>query len=243
MSAPVSLTRSGPYASVLLAASAVAWGVLLFRADRAGMPGTMRLGPLAFDGLWTLMMAAMMLPATAPIAATYAQTLDHRRFLRMTAFTAGYLAVWAATGLPAHALIVGAARAARWLSLSGANLAAAIFALNGVYQLSGWKDRCLATCRAPIGLLIRYASWRGAGHDLRAGAHHGMFCLGCCWSLMALLAAFGMMNRWAMIGITVVVVVEKATAAGPVFARIIGAISLVLALAVFGIPVLAPGLI
>ena len=160
----------------------------------------------------------------------------------MTAFSAGYLAVWALAGLPGYALALAAGRVANDARTVGIAVASAIFAVSGIYQLSNWKDRCLATCRTPIGLMLRYASWRGPTRDLRAGAHHGTFCLGCCWTLMALLAAFGMMNLWPMVGLTAAVVLEKAAPKGASLARPIGVASLVLAALVWWVPAIAPGL-
>ncbi|MFJ8363949.1 DUF2182 domain-containing protein [Streptomyces sp. NPDC093984] len=189
------------------------------------------------------MTAAMMLPATAPVAALYTRTIVSHRVARVVAFTVGYLLVWAAAGLPAYALAALAGRAAGTDAATATAVAAAVFAANGVYQLTPLKDRCLARCRSPIGLMLRCASYPGRSRDLRAGAHHGAFCLGCCWSLMALLAAFGMMNLWAMVGLAAVLSAEKLAPAGPVVARGAGAASLALAIAVAWVPGLAPGLI
>jgi predicted metal-binding membrane protein len=125
---------------------------------------------------------------------------------------------------------------------AGTALAAVVFAVNGVYQLTPLKDRCLARCRSPIGLMLRYTSYPGPSRDLRAGAHHGAFCLGCCWSLMVLLAAFGVMNLWAMVALTAVITTEKLAPAGHLVARAVGVASIALAVAVFWFPSLAPGL-
>lgn len=237
------LPRRLQYLPWVLVPAGAAWLWAVLRWGGMGAtPGTMGRGLVAFDGVWTAMMVAMMLPATAPIASMYARSLNSRRLPRIALFTVGYLAVWAAAGLAAYAVAVGAGHAAAHGPTVGTAVAGAIFAVNGGYQLSRWKDRCLATCRAPIGLLLRYASWRGWSRDLRAGAHHGVFCLGCCWALMALLAAFGVMNLWAMAGLAAVVLVEKATPRGPAFARLLGIVSLALAAAVFFAPGIAPGL-
>ena len=243
MTTSVPLHRRAARSALLLVAAGTAWLWTVLRWGGMGaMHGTMGLGMAGFDVMWTVMMAAMMLPATAPIASMYARSLTSRRTLRMAVFTAGYIAVWAAAGLPAYLLAVGAGRAASQRPLMGTGVAAAIFAVNGVYQLTPWKDRCLARCRAPIGVLITYASFQGRSRDLRAGAHHGAFCLGCCWSLMALLVAFGMMNLWAMAALTAVVASEKLVTVGPVIARAAGFISLGMVIAVFWVPALAPGL-
>ncbi|WTA41069.1 DUF2182 domain-containing protein (plasmid) [Streptomyces sp. NBC_00846] len=90
--------------------------------------------------------------------------------------------------------------------------------------------------------MLRYASYPGPSRDLRAGAHHGAFCLGCCWSLMLLLAAFGVMNLWAMVVLASVITTEKLAPIGRLVARVVGIASIALAVAVFWIPALAPGL-
>lgn len=235
--------RLGSTALLLLAAAtAWAWVAGHWRGMGA-MPGTMGLRLPAFLPVWTVMTAAMMLPATVPVASLYGRTVLAHRFPRVAAFTVGYLLVWAAAGLPAYALAAVTGRAASTHAATATAVAAAVFAVNGVYQLTPFKDRCLARCRSPIGLMLRYTSHPGRARDVRAGAHHGAFCLGCCWSLMALLAAFGMMNVWAMVGLAAVLSAEKLTPAGPVVARVVGMVSIALAVAVVWVPELAPGLL
>ena len=68
------------------------------------------------------------------------------------------------------------------------------------------------------------------------------FCLGCCWSLMLLLAAFGVMNLWAMLILAAMITAEKLAPLGRLVARAVGTASLVLAVAVIWVPALAPGL-
>lgn len=233
---------AGP-AGLLLVAAAAAWVWVVTRwGGMQAMPGTMGLGLPAFLAVWTLMMAAMMLPATAPVAALYARTITVHRAPRMLVFTIAYLLVWAAAGLPAYGVAAGLGRAAGLPAVVGSAMAAAVFAVNGVYQLTPLKDRCLARCRSPIGLMLRYASYPGPSRDLRAGAHHGAFCLGCCWSLMVLLASFGVMNLWAMVVLTAVITTEKLAPAGRLVGRAVGIASIGLAVAVFWVPALAPGL-
>jgi predicted metal-binding membrane protein len=208
----------------------------------AGMTGTMGLGLAAFVPVWALMMAAMMLPSVTPTATLYAKTMQRNRAARIAGLVAGYLAVWAAAGLPAY----GLARLAGWLTgnhPSAAHImAVAVFAVCGVYQLSSLKDRCLAHCRSPLGLLLHYGSYRGRFRDLRVGAHHGGYCLGCCWALMVILVAVGVMNVPAMIGLAAVVLTEKVSPGGPAIGRLGGAAALALAVATIWLPWLAPGL-
>jgi predicted metal-binding membrane protein len=203
-----------------------------------GMTGTMGLGLAVFVPVWTLMMTAMMLPSVAPTASLYAKTVQTNRTARIAGLAAGYLAVWAVAGLPAYGLA--------WLTgrHPGAAhvFAVAVFAACGVYQMSRLKDRCLAHCRSPLALLLHYGSYRGRSRDLRAGAHNGGYCLGCCWGLMVILVAVGVMNIAAMAGLAAVVLVEKTWRWGPAAGRLAGAAALALAVAVIWFPWLAPGL-
>jgi predicted metal-binding membrane protein len=206
------------------------------------MPGTMGLGVVAFAAVWALMTAAMMLPSVTPFASVYSRTFGARPGARRVTFVAGYLAVWAATALPVY----GLARAADALVAhhpAGATAFAAVaFSACGVYQLTTIKDRCLAWCRSPLGFTAKYAGYRGRTRDFRVGAHHGAYCLGCCWALMTVLLAFGVMNVAAMAGLTLVVWCERTQTWGPGLGRLVGVAALVLALAVIVHPALAPGL-
>jgi predicted metal-binding membrane protein len=229
--------------AILLILAACAWtATLLLARGMAGMTGTMGLGLVAFVPIWTLMMAAMMLPSVTPTASLYVKTFRDNRAMRTVGLVAGYLAVWAVAGLPAY----GLAWLASWLTRmhpSAAHvLAVAVFASCGVYQLSSLKDRCLAHCRSPLGLLLHYGSYRGKSRDLRVGAHHGGYCLGCCWALMLILIAVGVMNVAAMIGLAALVLTEKAWPRGHMVARLAGVAALALAVATIWLPWLAPGL-
>ena len=241
-------------AALLLIAAAGAW-VATFALARgmAGMTGTMGLDLVLFVPVWTLMMAAMMLPSVTPTATLYARTIPGsgvapgsgaagRRAARIAGLVVGYLAVWAAAGLPAY----GLASLAGWLTgrhPGAAHIAAvAVFAVAGAYQLTRLKDRCLARCRSPLGLLLHYGSYRGRLRDLRVGAHHGGYCLGCCWALMVILIAVGVMNVAAMVGLAALVLIEKTWRRGPVAGRLAGTAVLALAVATIWLPWLAPGL-
>jgi len=184
----------------------------------------------------------MMFPSVAPTASLYARTFTDSRPARIAGLVLGYLAVWAAAGFPAY----GLAWLAGWLTSKHPGAAHAmgvgVFAVCGVYQLSWLKDRCLAHCRSPLALLLHYGSYRGRFRDLRVGAHHGGYCLGCCWGLMAILIAVGAMNILAMVGLAVLVLIEKVWAHGQAAARLAGAALLALAAATIWFPWLAPGL-
>ena len=248
LSEPAAQPGQGPKAlrretAILLIAAAAAWAATIALArGMAGMTGTMGLGLAVFVAAWTLMMAAMMLPSVTPVATLYARTFQGNRTARIAGLVAGYLAVWAAAGLPAF----GLAWVAGWLAghrPGGAHFAAvAVFAVAGAYQLSPLKDRCLAHCRSPLGLLLHYGSYRGRSRDLRVGVHHGGYCLGCCWGLMVILIAVGVMNVAAMIGLAALVLIEKTWSRGQAAGRLAGVAALGLAVAIIWFPWLAPGL-
>jgi predicted metal-binding membrane protein len=232
-----------PEVAALLILAAGAWAAtLVLAAGMAGMSGTMGLGLAVFVPIWTLMMAAMMLPSVAPTASLYAKTFRENRAVRTTGMVVGYLAVWAAAGVPAFGLAWLAGRLTSTHPVAAHVLAVAIFAACGVYQLTPLKDRCLAHCRSPIGLLLHYGSYRGRYRDVRVGLHHGAYCLGCCWGLMVILIAVGVMNVAVMVGLAALVLIEKLWRWGPAAGRLAGVAALALALAIIWIPGLAPGL-
>jgi predicted metal-binding membrane protein len=244
LSGSADLVRSRPdqataEAGLLLLVAAGTWaGTVLLARGMAGMTGTMGLSLAVFVPVWTLMMAAMMLPSVAPTASRYARSASGHPMARIAGLAVGYLAVWAAAGVPAF----GLAWLAGWVTgrHPGAAhvFAVAVIAACGVYQLSAPKDRCLTHCRTPLAL-PRRDEW---ARDLGVGVRHGAYCLGCCWALMVVLIAVGVMNVAAMVGLAVVVLIEKTWRWGPVAGRVVGLAALALALTVIWLPWLAPGL-
>ena len=230
---------------VLVALAALAWAGTIAWAnsrDMSAMPGTMGLGLGEFVAMWALMMTAMMLPSVWPFVAVYERTIRVHRVVRLGALAGGYLLAWALVGVAAYGVAwvfgelaadnPGAARAT----------AVAAFAALGIYQLTPLKFRCLSHCRSPLAHLLHYTSFKGPLRDLRAGIEHGLYCLGCCWALMLVLLAFGVMNLPAMIGVAVIIAVEKVWRFGEVFARMVGISALVYGVLVGLEPSLAPGL-
>ena len=225
---------------LLIAATASAWTVS--RAQSMGdMPGAMGLGLPAFVLMWALMMTAMMLPSATPFAVMYARTIQTRRLPRLILFTAGYLLVWAASGIPAYGLAWVSGEAAG-AGTAGTVMAAGIFGIAGIYQLTSLKYRCLTHCRSPLAHMFHYASYKGPMRDLKAGLHNGYYCLGCCWSLMILMAAFGVMNVFAMLVLAVIVAAEKLLPHGDRFSKATGLGLIAMAVAVVWFPDMAPGL-
>ena len=220
----------------------IAWSATAATAQSMhGMTGTMGLGPSAFVGLWTLMMAAMMLPSVAPVALSYQRVIRSARRVRLALFIGGYLAVWGCAGAIAFAVGLGADAAVE--GGSGPELAATVFGLAGLYQVSPLKERCLQHCRAPVSLLMRYSSYEGRLRDLAVGAHHGAYCLGCCWALFVVLVVVGTMSLPVMIVLGSLVLLEKRWAYGVALSRFVALGCVVAAVVVLTEPSLIPGLV
>lgn len=160
---------------------------------------------------WVVMMAAMMFPSLAPTVALYARVTRRRGIDRAMLFAIGYLVVWGAAGAVAYGLFeAGRALFGHELAWSraGSTVAAAVVVLAAVYQFTPWKEACLGKCRGPLGFIL--SSWReGRRGALEMGAHHALWCLGCCWALMAALFALGIMNLAWMAVVAALIALEK----------------------------------
>ncbi len=247
VSAPTASGLRPSPSQIITLATAGAWLVTVVWAIRMdmglwGMPGTMGMALWSFLVMWTAMMAAMMLGSMGPLATLYGRTITARRGPRLTAFAAGYLLAWSSTGVIAYLLADRFGAAAADHADLARGVAVGAFVAAGLYQLTPLKHRCLAHCRTPLGHLMHYLGYRGPTRDLRAGFHHGLFCLGCCWALMVLMVAFGVMNVAAMVGLALVIAIEKHWRHGVGFARAVGAVSLAWALLIVFEPAAAPGL-
>jgi predicted metal-binding membrane protein len=200
-------------ALALFALAAVGWWWTAGEMRGMDMGPWTGLGSLGwFVGVWLVMMAAMMLPSVAPTVALYARMTRQRSALAPLAFTAGYLLIWTATGVGAFALAAGATRLAgdslAWDN-AGRGLAGATLVAAAVYELTPLKNACLGKCRSPLGFLL--GSWRdGARGAVSMGARLGLWCLGCCWALMASLFALGVMSITWMAIVAGIIAVEKA---------------------------------
>lgn len=192
------------------------------RMGRSGMPsmhpGAMaattdtELGSLGwFVVTWIVMMAAMMLPSLAPTVALYARMTRRRGTDRALLFAAGYLIIWSAAGAAAYGLFeAGRALFGRELAWgrAGSAVAAGVVVLAALYQFTPWKDACLGKCRGPLGFIL--SSWReGRLGALGMGARHALWCLGCCWALMAALFALGIMSLTWMAVVAALIALEK----------------------------------
>jgi predicted metal-binding membrane protein len=189
--------------------------------------------------MWTVMMAAMMLPSAAPVILlvinVYHRSGRAAARSASAAFSAGYLLAWTTFSALAatiqvvlhRAALLSPAMVSRSTWLAGGTLLIA-----GIYQWTPVKNSCLTHCRSPIDFLTRH--WReGVAGALSMGLRHGFFCVGCCWALMALLFAAGVMNLMWVAAIAAFVLVEKLTPQGVKFGRLAGALLVLWAVYVF----------
>src|SRR5215213_2235685 len=170
---------------------------------------------LVFVAGWTVMIVAMMLPTSLPLMTSFhtltRQRIDQGTLLAMLVL--GYLCVWTLFGVMIYTgdwIVHQAVEHSIWLQAHAWTLGAMTVALAGLYQFTPLKYHCLDKCRSPLSFIMEH--WRGH-HDkaqsFRLGAHHGLFCVGCCWSLMLLMFAIGVGNLGYMLSLAAVMSVEK----------------------------------
>jgi predicted metal-binding membrane protein len=195
-------------------------------------------GAMSFDitapvflAMWVTMMVAMMFPTIAPIVLLHRLVIQRRGGspAATVSFVSGYLFVWTAAGLvPLAALLAFRNLTADTMAI--ARVCGLVLLVAGLYQFTPWKQACLRACRTPLTFLSTHDFGRGLRGTMRAGISHGAYCLGCCWALMAVLFAVGLMNLTWMAAIAVVFLAEKNWRYGVALTRIVG-----LATAAFGV--------
>jgi predicted metal-binding membrane protein len=227
--------------AALAGTAALAWAYLLKHAATAHMSmpsAAASISPHWSAGMfalaaamWAAMMVAMMLPAATPMALAFAQVQRHRsgggqRAVPIALFVGGYLTLWIGFAL--------AAAAAQWALHEAGLLSSAmgrapplfgavLLIAAGAFQWSSLKSACLAKCRTPLAFLA--TEWReGRAGALVMGLRHGAFCAGCCWALMLLMFAGGLMNLAWMAALAAYMLAEKLVPAGRTFARGTGAL-------------------
>ena len=188
--------------------------------------------------MWWIMMVAMMTPSAAPMLLLYTalkrQGADRDRAGWLSfLFLAGYLLAWAgfsaiATLLQWGTEAIGLTSGAM-MTLNSKLVAGIVLCAAGLYQFSSLKTACLDHCRSPAHFLSQH-SRNGAFGALSTGGLHGVYCLGCCWALMALLFVGGIMNIYWIVGLAVYVLVEKLFPRPIFFTRVTGAALLVVGL-------------
>ena len=214
----------------------------------SGMTSTMDAGAVLWSlrdawvifAMWTVMMAAMMLPSASPMIEMYARIARGQSAERggcVWIFAIGYLTAWSGYS----AVMTGTqyalertrivADAMRMEPFAGGLLLIAA----GIYQFTPLKQACLTQCRSPLGFFM--TKWRvGPRGAFAMGLTHGVFCVGCCWMLMALMFVAGVMNLVWAAALTIFVLLEKATPWGGSIAPASGAVMVAagIALAAFG---------
>lgn len=214
-------------AALVLGAALATWIIVVIRMR--GMdagPGT-DLGSLGwYVGIWVTMMAAMMLPSVAPMVLVFHRVSVERArrgqsFVPTWVFVCAYFAVWAVYGLAAYGLyrlLVHSTggffdwdRGGRWV-------AGGAIALAGAYELTPMKSVCLKHCRSPLHYVM--GGWRnGWGGAVRMGVEHGAYCVGCCWGLMLVLFALGVMSLTWMVVVAALIFAQKVLPHGEVLTK------------------------
>lgn len=182
--------------------------------------------------MWWVMMIAMMTPSAGPTLLLYTALKRHGSESASATklsliFLAGYLLIWGgfsllATGTQWLTETLGVVDGPM-MTLASRPAAGAVLILAGLFQFSALKTACLKQCSSPADFLTRHRR-KGSGGALLMGMHHGTFCFGCCWALMALLFVGGIMNLYWIVGLALYVLVEKILPNPRFFARFTGAV-------------------
>ena len=169
--------------------------------------------------MWFVMMIAMMTPSVAPLILIFAVVNRKRKeqqnpFVPTGYLFAGYFFIWAAFSLLATSL--------QWLlqhislltpemRITSKILGGSILIVAGIFQFTPLKKTCLNYCRTPIDFIHR--SWKeGKTGAISMGIENGIYCVGCCWTLMVLLFVSGIMNLLWVALIAFFVLIEKVSA-------------------------------
>jgi predicted metal-binding membrane protein len=212
------------FAALLAGAIALAWvGLLVWKSspygrylDHDGLadPQSPYLAALLVAG-WVTMIIAMMLPTSWPLLGLFDRMTSSRRghVGLLGRVIMGYLAVWTLFGIAIHVGDLAVHRiveASPWIDSHAWLIGAGTLLGAGIYQFSALKYRCLAQCRSPFAFIA--TNWRGRDPKREAfalGVRHGLFCLGCCWSLMLVMFVVGIGNVGWMLAIGAVMAIEK----------------------------------
>jgi predicted metal-binding membrane protein len=236
----------------LAALAALAWADLVWLANDMAMDGMDMTGyrmipagqalmmpasspwqPIEFAYvfvMWVVMMIGMMTTSAAPMILVYArvgrQAVKSRPFASAAWFAGGYLLAWIAFSLAATSAQWALERAALLTPMmASANriVSGTLLILAGLYQWTALKDACLSQCQAPLGFILSHGGFqKTATGSLTLGFRHGVYCLGCCWALMFLLFALGVMNLFWIAALAILVLLEKVMPSGRAIARMAG---------------------
>jgi predicted metal-binding membrane protein len=181
--------------------------------------------------MWSVMMVAMMTPSATPMIVMFS-AMNRRRaeqqgpVVRTGLFVLGYLTAWAAysaVAAVAQWVLHGLAVLSPAMVSTSPYLGGGLLVAAGIFQWTPLKRACLTACRSPLGFLM--TEWReGRAGALIMGVRHGVYCVGCCWVLMALLFVAGVMNLLWVAAIATFVLVEKVVPAGARVGQVAGAV-------------------
>ena len=216
-------------------AIALSWAYLV----AMGAHGMGAMAPMAWSAsyagsmllMWVLMMVAMMLPSALPMVLIFDRfnRSRGRGGFDTALFTFGYVLLWAGFSVLATAAQWGLERSgllSAHMALTSGAIAAGVFIAAGAWQFAPLKRTCLEVCRSPVEFLS--AHWRpGRTGAFLMGLHHGAFCLGCCWVLMALLFVGGVMNLLWIVPVALFVLIEKCLPGGEAMGKVGGALFIV----------------
>ena len=229
----------------LLVLAVAGWVVIAYQASTMGAMVAMngaRIstmgGFVPFVSGWTAMMVAMMVPATLPLILLYRTVARQRLSLLqatvgMAALLVGYIAVWAAAGVPVYVYALSAQSIGRVAAV----LPAVLLVIGGAFQFTSVKRSCHARCSNPLFFLMQ--KWKpGMVGALRLGVLHGIDCLGCCAGLMIGLVALGMMNLALVFTVALIIFAEKTLPESHRIARPLGVLMVAGGVAFFGFSLL-----
>ena len=221
--------------AVLFAVVGGAWAYLFVLAAAMGEMGSSLAMPMTADwtlrdwvfmsAMWAVMMIGMMLPSASPMIVSYRSFTRNGSLTGSTSvFATGYLVAWVGLAM--------LAAAAQWALHNGALVSptgvattpvAGVFLVGaGAFQFTKLKRACLGQCRTPMGFLM--TQWRdGRRGALVMGVRHGVYCVTCCWALMALLFVLGVMNLAWVAVLAAVVLIEKVAPRADVLTPVLGA--------------------
>ena len=195
--------------------------------------------------MWAIMMIGMMTPSATPMILIHARVArqaakDGKPLAATSCFLFGYLLSWTGFSLLA-AVAQGALAHMAWLTpmmvAASGRIGGSVLMAAGIYQFTPMKNKCLRQCQSPFAFIAANGGFKqGVGNSIRLGIRHGLYCIGCCWLLMALLFVGGVMNILWIAAIAIHVLIEKAVIAGRAIALLTGT-----ALAVTGLWLLLRG--
>jgi predicted metal-binding membrane protein len=213
-------------AACVVALAGLGWLALGLQAANVGMidslcpaiaGGTTSPAGVALVGaMWGAMTLAMMMPSAAPMILTYAEIADtaarkNQPVVSPFMIAAGYMAVWFGFAAAATAAQLALARAALLdgnMAPVSALLSGAVFIGAGAYQFSTLKHACLTQCQNPFNFF--FANWKTTPRGVfKLGVRQGLFCLGCCWAMMLVMFAVGVMNVVWMAALGIIMTMEK----------------------------------